>query len=103
MQFARADYGIFARDHPALDMTNPVTDSEMNNEAEDGKLHRMAKAHSILKMWQGGQNLHATQKDSHAQNKQMTAIGYISDVEVIVIASWSLLQHDGAAAFKLSE
>jgi hypothetical protein len=28
-------------------------------------------------MWQGSQNLHATQKKSHAQNKQMTTIGYI--------------------------
>ena len=33
----------------------------------------------------------------------MTAIGYISDTEEIVKASWSNFQHDGAAAFKLSE
>jgi len=33
----------------------------------------------------------------------MTAIGYISDTEEIVPASWSLFHHDGAAAFKLSE
>jgi len=33
----------------------------------------------------------------------MTAVGYISDAEEIVKASWSLFQHDGAAAFKLSE
>jgi len=33
----------------------------------------------------------------------MTAVGYISDTEEIVKASWSLFQHDGAAAFKLSE
>jgi len=33
----------------------------------------------------------------------MTAVGYISDTEQIVKASWSLFQHDGAAAFKLSE
>jgi len=32
----------------------------------------------------------------------MTAVGYISDTEEIVKASWSLFQHDGAAAFKLS-
>jgi len=30
-------------------------------------------------------------------------VGYISDTEEIVKASWSLFQHDGAAAFKLSE
>ena len=33
----------------------------------------------------------------------MPAVGYISDTQEIVIASWSLFQHDGAAAFKLSE
>jgi hypothetical protein len=33
----------------------------------------------------------------------MTAVGYISDTEEIVKSSWSLFQHDGAAAFKLSE
>jgi len=33
----------------------------------------------------------------------MTAIGYISDTEKKVKASWSLLQHDGAAAFELSK
>jgi len=33
----------------------------------------------------------------------MTAVGYISDTEEIVNASWSLFHHDGATAFKLSE
>jgi len=33
----------------------------------------------------------------------MTAKVYILDTEEIVKASWSLFQHDGAAAFKLSE
>jgi len=33
----------------------------------------------------------------------MTTVGYISDTEEIVEASWSLFQHDGAAAFELSE
>jgi len=33
----------------------------------------------------------------------MTAVGYISDTEEIVKASWSVFHHDGAAAFKLSE
>jgi hypothetical protein len=51
----------------------------------------------------GQPNLRATQKESHTQNKQMTAIGYILDTEEIVKASWSLFQHDRAAAFKLSE
>jgi len=33
----------------------------------------------------------------------MTAVRYILDTEEIVKATWSLFQHDGAAAFKLSE
>jgi hypothetical protein len=33
----------------------------------------------------------------------MTAIRYISDTEEIVKATWSLFQHDGADALKLSE
>ena len=41
-------------------------------------------------------------KESRAQNKQMTAVGYISDTEEIVKSSWSLFQHDGAAALKWS-
>jgi len=63
----------------------------------------MAKVHDFLGMWQGSQNLRATQKESRAQNKQMTAVGYIWDTEEMVKASWSFFQHDGAAAFKLSE
>jgi len=61
----------------------------------------MAKVHDFLEMWQGSQNLCTTQKESQAQNKEMTAIGYISDTEESVKASWSIFQHDGAAAFKL--
>jgi len=33
----------------------------------------------------------------------MTAVGYISDTEDIIKASWSLFQHDGVAAFKISQ
>jgi len=63
----------------------------------------MANVHDFLKMWQGSQNLCATQKEFRAQYRQMTTVGYILDTEEIVKASWSLIQHDGAAAFKLSE
>jgi len=76
---------------------------EMKREAEDRELHRMAKVHDFLEIWQGSQNLHATQNESHAQNKQMTAVGYDSDTEEIVKESWSNFQPDGVAAFKLSE
>jgi hypothetical protein len=54
-------------------------------------------------MWQGSQTLQARQKESCAQNQQMTTIGYISDTGEIVEASWSNFHQDGAAAFKLSE
>jgi len=74
----------------------------MKTEAEARKLHRMAKVLGFLEMWHGSQNRRATQKESPAQNKQMLAVGYISDTEEIVKSSWSLLQHNGAAAFKLS-
>jgi hypothetical protein len=102
-QFARANNGILAGTDPELDNENKQNDSEMKKEAEERKLHRIAKVHDFLEMWQGSQNLRATQKESRAQNKQMTAVRYISDTEEIVKASWSLFQHDGAAAFKLSE
>jgi len=86
-----------------LDSTSADNDMEMKREAELKKLHQMAKVHDFLEIWQGSQNLWATQKESHAQNQQMTAIWYILHTEEIVKASWSLFQHDGAAAFKLSE
>jgi hypothetical protein len=82
---------------------NSDNDPEMKNKPEERTLHRMAKVRDILEMWQGSQNLRATQKESGDQNKQMTAVGYISDPQDIVKASWSLFQHDGVAAFKLSE
>jgi len=88
---------------PELDTTNTENNSAMKKEAEEWKLPRMGKVHDILEMWQGSQNLHGTEKKSCTQNKQMTAVGYILDTEEIVKAFWSLFQHDGAAAFKLSE
>jgi len=102
-QFARANTGILAVTDPQLHTTNTENDSEMKKEAEQRKLHRLAKVYDFFEMWQGSQNPRATQKESRDQNKQMTAVGYISDTEVIVNASWSLFQHDGAAAFKLLE
>jgi hypothetical protein len=86
-----------------LDTTNTENDSEMKKEAEERKLHRMANVHDFLEMWQGNQNLRATQKESRSRNKQVTATGDVSDMEEIIKASRSLFQHDGAAAFKLSE
>jgi hypothetical protein len=102
-QIARANNGILAGTDPELDITYTENDLEMKKEAEERKLHKMAKVHDFLEMWQGSQNLGPTQKVSQAQNKQMSAVRCISDTEEIVKASWSLFQHDGVAAFKLSE
>ena len=62
----------------------------------------MAKVHDFVEMWQGSQNLRATQRESRAENKQMTSLGYISDTEESFKASWSHFQHDGAAAFNFA-
>jgi hypothetical protein len=102
-QFAYASNRILVGTDPEFDTTNTENDLEMKKEVEERKLHRMAKVHDCLEMWQGSQNLCDTQKESRTQNKQMTAVGYISDTEEIVKASWLFFQHDGAAAFKLSE
>jgi hypothetical protein len=102
-QCACANTGILAGTEPALDNMNTENNSEMKQEAEERTPHSMATVHNLLEIWQGGQNLRATQKESRAQNMQMTSVGYISDTEEIVKASWSLFQHDGVAAFKLSE
>jgi len=63
----------------------------------------MAEVHNFLDLWQGSKSLHATKKESHAQNKQITAIGYISDTEEIIEVSLSNFHNDGEAAVKLSE
>jgi len=102
-QYAPANNGILAGDDPVLDRSESDNDMELKSEAEEKKLHWVAKVHDVLEMWQGSPNLHTTQKESRAQNKQMTAVGCISDTEESVKASWSIFQHDGAAAFKLSE
>jgi hypothetical protein len=102
-QFARASSGLLAGNDAVLDPDSTDNDMEMKREAEEKMLHRMAKVHDILEMWQGSQTPQATQKEFQAQNKQMTAVGYISDTKEIVKASWLNLHHDSVAAFKLSE
>jgi hypothetical protein len=94
---------ILAGDNPVSDTTNTESNSDMNKEVKEKTIHRMANAHDVLEMCQGWQNLCATQKEPHAKNKQMTALGSILDTAEIVKASWSLFEHDGAAALKLSE
>ena len=102
-QFAQANKWILVGDYTALDTMQTETHLTLKREEEEKKLHRMAKVHDVWEMWQGSQNLHAIQKESSTQNKQMTAVGYISDTEEINKALWSHFQHDGVAAWKLSE
>jgi len=102
-QYAQANSGLLAGDDPVLDLDSTDNDMEMKREAEEKKLHRVAKVHDFLGMWQGCQTLRATQKESCAQNNHMTAIGGISNTEKIVKASWSNFHHDGVAEFKLSD
>jgi len=73
-QYAGANNVILAGDYTALDTTETENDLELQNAAEERQLHRMAKVHNCLEMWQGSQNLQATQKESRAQNMQMTAV-----------------------------
>jgi hypothetical protein len=76
---------------------------ELKKEVEERKLHRMAKVHHVLVIWQGSQNQFPTLKESRARTTQMTVTGFISDTEVIIKALWSYFEHDRVAAFKSSE
>ena len=80
-KFARANNGIFAVADPQLNTLSTEHDTEMRKEAEETKLHRMAKDHDFLGMWQGSQNLPATQQESRTYNEEMTLVGYISDIQ----------------------
>jgi len=102
-QFAWGNIGILVGDYTALDTTQTENNLELKEEVVERQLHRMAKVHDILEMWQGSQNLRAIQKECRAEHRQMGAIGYISVTEEIVKASWSLFQHICAAGFKQSE
>jgi len=74
-EFTGANNGILAGADPELHTMNTDNDLERKKEWDEMKLHRMAQVHNFLDIWQGSQNLHATQKESRAQNKQMTAVG----------------------------
>jgi hypothetical protein len=102
-QFASANTAILADLDPELDYTNTENYFEMKKEAEEWTPHLMARVHGYLEMWQGGQNLCTTQKESRTQNNQISAVGYLHHTEEFVKASWSLFHYDGAAAFISAE
>jgi len=87
-QFAGANNCILAGDYSALATKQTENDLKLKSEAVERSLHRMAKVHHFVDMWQGSQYQHATQNKSRAQIKQMTAMRYISDTEGIIGASW---------------
>jgi hypothetical protein len=101
--FLEARNCISACNVPALDKMNTENHQEMRREVEDRKLHKTVKVHNFQAMFQGCQNLYATPKECHTQNRQRTATGYTWDTEQIIEAFWSLLPHDGAVAFTLLE
>jgi len=78
-QCAQANNKILAGDDAALNTTKTENNPDIKREAEERILPQMAKVHDVLEIWQGSQNLHATQKESDAQNMQMTAVRYMLD------------------------
>jgi len=56
-QFSPANSGSLARNNPVLDPSSPDNDILMKREVEEKKLHRMAKVHNLLEIWQGSQTL----------------------------------------------
>jgi hypothetical protein len=61
-QFPRANHQIFAGDDLAVDLTNPQNKLEIKIEPEEKRLHKLAKVHDVLEIWQGSQNQQSTQK-----------------------------------------
>jgi hypothetical protein len=102
-QFARSNAGLLAGDIPITHPLDPHNDAEIMLEDQENRLHRMAKVHNFLEIWQGSENLHSTQKAACVQHLQMTAMGYISDVEETVKSCRSAFQYNDAAAFQLTE
>jgi len=101
--YVEANNAILAGNDSVLDPTITENEFQLKKQVEENKLFLMAKVEDFLEMWQGGQNLPATQKESRSQSKEITAVGYILENEVIVRASWSNMQHDSIAAITLSE
>jgi hypothetical protein len=58
--FARSNAGCLVGDIPMTHPLDPDNDAEIKKEVEEKKLHRMAKVHDILEMWQGSEILRST-------------------------------------------
>jgi hypothetical protein len=75
-------------DHQALHSRENEYDLKLMWDADERQFHRMAMVYNVLEIWQSSQNQPAIQKELCSQNKQMTAVGYISDTADILKASW---------------
>ena len=64
-QFARANNGILAGTDPEMDTMHTENDTEMKKEAEERKLHRMAKVHDFWKCGRGAET-NPLPKKNHA-------------------------------------
>jgi hypothetical protein len=73
-QFALANNRIQAGADPELKTKNTENHSEIQKEAEERKLHRITMVDDFMVMWQGSQNLPATQKVGRGQHKQMPSV-----------------------------
>jgi hypothetical protein len=62
-----------------VDTKNTEYNLEIKKETEERKLLWLTKVHDIFEMRPGSHNLCATLKESRAQNKSLTGIGYISN------------------------
>jgi hypothetical protein len=94
---------MLAGDDPVLDTTNHEYHLEMECEAEEKILQRMAKLYNCLGMRQDSENLYGTWKECHCQNTKLTAVRFISNTEEISNASCSNFPYDSAAAIKVSK
>jgi hypothetical protein len=55
-QFARANSRLPAGDNPVLVPNSTDNEMELKREAEEKMLHRMAKVHDVMEMWQDSQS-----------------------------------------------
>jgi hypothetical protein len=65
-KFTRANNGILEGNYPDVDSTILKNHLNMKGAEQERKLQRTTKVNDILEMWQGSENLHATQKQSCA-------------------------------------
>jgi len=89
--------------NPAFGTLKTENNCKVKRVAEERKSPRMAKVHNFLERWQCSQTICAMQEESHTQNKNITATGYISDTAEIIKAFCTNGQLDGVAGFELPE